>query len=176
MLVVRSWFSAHFPSTIPYSRGIVHRPVLSAVLMSALSRTLALEVERPHGEGSGSMGTRATRYTETRNEVRLVGRVAAAPEHRTLPSGDELCVCRLVVHRDPLPMRTEGRRVQTVDVFDCTAWDARPRRTVAAWSEGDEVEVVGAVRRRFFRAGGRTASRVEIEIRSGRMVRRAATG
>ena len=37
----------------------------------------------------------------------------------------------------------------------------------AAWVEtleaGDEIVVVGSVRRRFFRAGGATASRVEVE-------------
>jgi single-strand DNA-binding protein len=76
---------------------------------------------------------------------------------------------RMVVPREP----PRGR--QTVDVLDCAVWDGRPRRSVARWSDGDEVEVSGALRRRFFRAGGATASRVEIDVRTARLIRRAAT-
>jgi len=36
--------------------------------------------------------------------------------------------------------------------------------------------VTGAVRRRFFRAGGAVASRVEIEVSGGRIIRRAGSG
>ena len=35
------------------------------------------------------------------------------------------------------------------------------------WQPGDVVEVEGAIRRRFFRAGGGAASRVEVEVSSG---------
>ncbi len=58
-----------------------------------------------------------------RNEVVLVGRVAAGPEERTLPSGDILLIWRLVVDR-PRPGRAapEGVRVPTVDTLDCVAW------------------------------------------------------
>ena len=103
------------------------------------------------------------------NEVRLDGRVSGDPEERQLPSGDRIWVFRVVVPRDS----PRGR--QTVDVVDCTAWDGRTRRSVSRWRDGDQVEVTGALRRRFFRSGGATVSRVEVEVRSGRLIRRAAS-
>ena len=106
------------------------------------------------------------------NEVRLVGRVSVDPEERVLPSGTTLWTFRLVVPR--LPAR-EGVR-QSVDVLDCAVWGGRVRRSVASWAAGDQVEVTGAVRRRFFRAGAGSASRVEIEVSGGRLVRRATSG
>ncbi len=111
-----------------------------------------------------------------RNEVHLVGAVSGVPETRELPSGDRLCVVRVVVPRATVRTRGDGRKGPGVDVIDCCAWDARPRRSLAGWQPGDEVEVTGALRRRFFRAGGRTASRVEVEVSSARVVRRAASG
>ncbi|PWN03998.1 single-stranded DNA-binding protein [Nocardioides silvaticus] len=110
------------------------------------------------------------------NQVRLTGTVSSVPEVRVLPSGDELCVVRVVVPRRGGHARSDGRRTPSVDVLDCCAWEARPRRTVAGWNPGDEVEVTGALRRRFFRAGGVKASRVEVEISSARRVRRGGTG
>ncbi|MDH2415562.1 single-stranded DNA-binding protein [Nocardioides sp. CER19] len=107
----------------------------------------------------------------TVNEVRLVGRVSGAPETRTMPSGDDLVSFRLVVDR------TEGayRGKQRVDVLDCVVWDGRRQRTVGAWSTGDVVEVTGEVRRRFYRAPNGTGSRVEIEVRTARLIRRASS-
>jgi single-strand DNA-binding protein len=106
------------------------------------------------------------------NEVRLVGRLSRAPEERVLPSGDALWTFRLVVAREG--SRAGGR--QTVDTLECAVWAGRVRRSVASWCEGDVVEVTGAVRRRFYRAGGAAASRVEIEVGGGRLIRRAASG
>lgn len=110
------------------------------------------------------------------NVVMLTGTVSGVPEQRVLPSGDELCVVRVVVPRRGGRPRSDGRRNPSVDVVDCCAWEARPRRTVAGWVAGDEVEVTGALRRRFFRVGGAVASRVEVEISSARRVRRAGSG
>lgn len=103
------------------------------------------------------------------NEVRLTGRVSAAPEERVLPSGDRLWTFRLVVERG----RPVGR--QTVDTLDCAAWSGRTRRSVAGWRPGDVVQVEGALRRRFYRAGGATASRVEVEVVAARVIRRAVS-
>ena len=103
------------------------------------------------------------------NEVHLCGRVSGAPEEREMPSGDRMWSFRIVVPRE----HPRGR--QTVDVLDCAAWAGRVRRTVAGWGEGDEVEIRGELRRRFFRSGGSTASRVEVEVTSARLTRRAAT-
>lgn len=106
------------------------------------------------------------------NEVRLVGRVSQAPEERVLPSGDALWTFRLVVSRPS----AGGVWRQSVDALECAVWGGRVRRSVATWCEGDVVEVTGAVRRRFFRAAGGAASRVEIEVAGGRLIRRAGTG
>ena len=103
------------------------------------------------------------------NEVRLVGRVSGEPELRTLPSGDEIWTFRVVVARE----RPRGR--QTVDALECVAWSARTRRSVASWGDGDVVVVSGALRRRFYRAGGTTQSRVEVEVDRARVTRRATT-
>jgi single-strand DNA-binding protein len=106
------------------------------------------------------------------NEVRLVGRLSADPTDRTLPSGDTLWTFRLVVERD-----TAGaRRGQQLDTLDCAVWAGRVKRSVPTWSEGDLVEVTGAVRRRFYAAGTAKVSRYQIEVTGGRVIRRAASG
>ncbi|GAA2150143.1 hypothetical protein GCM10009844_30720 [Nocardioides koreensis] len=109
---------------------------------------------------------------EAVNEVRLVGRISQSPEERVLPSGDVLWTFRVVVPRTAV--RAGSRQV--VDALDCAVWGGRVRRSVASWVEGDLVEVTGAVRRRFFRAGGAAASRVEVEVTGGRLIRRATSG
>ena len=110
--------------------------------------------------------------TETRNEVRLVGRLSQAPEERVLPSGDSVWTFRVVVPRQ----RVAGRSRQSVDAIECAAWSGRARRAVSGWSADDVVEVTGELHRRFFRAGGAVASRVEVEMASGKVIRRAGTG
>jgi single-strand DNA-binding protein len=110
--------------------------------------------------------------SDATNEVRLVGRVSRPPEERVLPSGDSLWTFRVVVARPP----GAAQRRQSVDALECTAWTARARRSVAAWSADDVVEVTGALRRRFYRSGAAVGSRVEVEMSSGRLIRRAARG
>jgi single-strand DNA-binding protein len=106
--------------------------------------------------------------TAPRNEVLLVGRVSGAPEERTLPSGDCLVTWRLVVERRPGRRLPEGVRATTVDTFDCVAWTTAARRRAGLLVADDVVEVQGALRRRFWRAGGGTASRCEVEAVSVR--------
>lgn len=101
------------------------------------------------------------------NQVRILGRVSGTPEARTVPSGDVLWTWRVVVRRQ----QPVGK--QSVDVLDCVAWSPRARRTVSGWRSGDEVEVVGSLRRRFFRGGTTTQSRTEVEMERGRLVARA---
>ena len=105
------------------------------------------------------------------NEVRLVGRLSRDPEERVLPSGDVMWTFRLVVARG-----AGARTRQSIDTLDCAVWGGRVRSSVATWSADDVVEVEGAVRRRFFSTAGGPASRVEIEVSSGRIIRRARTG
>lgn len=107
------------------------------------------------------------------NEVRLVGRISQPPQERVLPSGDVVWTFRVIVPR-AATQRTAAR--PGVDALECAAWRGRVRRSVAGWSAGDVVEVSGSLRRRFFHAGGAAASRVEVDVAAGRLIRRAATG
>jgi len=91
------------------------------------------------------------------NEVRLVGRVSAAPESKQLPSGDVVVQLRVVVGRPPSERKTH------VDTIDVSCWTASARRAALRQHEGDLVEVSGALRRRFFRAGASTQSRYDVE-------------
>jgi single-strand DNA-binding protein len=111
---------------------------------------------------------------EAVNEVRLQGRLAADPQLRELPSGDSVWNLRVVVER-PMPAGKEKPR-QRVDSLECAIWSGRLKTQVQRWSAGDVVDVTGALRRRFFRAGGATASRVEVELTGGRLIRRAGSG
>jgi single-strand DNA-binding protein len=106
------------------------------------------------------------------NEVRLVGRLSADPAERTMPSGDTLWTFRLVVERPEAGVR----RGQQVDTLDCAVWGGRVKRSVPTWSQGDLVEVTGAIRRRFYAAGAAKLSRYQVEVGAGRVIRRAASG
>lgn len=111
---------------------------------------------------------------QARNEVELVGRLAAPAQERVLPSGDTLVSWRLIVDRPPgqrpLP---EGARATTVDTIDCVAWSAKPQRSAQRLEPGDVVAVSGALRRRFWRTGAGAASRCEVEVAVVRRLRRA---
>ncbi|WCO69119.1 single-stranded DNA-binding protein [Iamia majanohamensis] len=108
------------------------------------------------------------------NVVLLRGTLSRPPTARDLPSGDQL-VALEVTTRPP-----EGR-AESVPV----AWVGAPAR-VLRYQAGDEVVVTGRIRRRFFRAGGATASRTEVvadavwpagqRARSARAVARALEG
>ncbi len=102
------------------------------------------------------------------NQVRLRGRLGGVLE-RSLPSGDVLATFRLVVDRPA--GHPSGARV---DTLDCSVTKAALRRRVLGWQPGDVIEVDGSLRRRFFRAGGGSASRYEVEVDSVRRVARAA--
>jgi single-strand DNA-binding protein len=103
------------------------------------------------------------------NQVSVRGRVSTAPTERELPSGTVITSLRISVPRAPTTM-TSGS-TQTSDWVDCTAWAARTRRSVRGWEVGDEVEVQGALRRRFYRAGEGSSTRLEIEVLSARRAR-----
>jgi single-strand DNA-binding protein len=111
---------------------------------------------------------------ETINQVRLLGRLAADPQLRELPSGDTVWSLRVVVDRPVVQGAVRPR--QRVDSLECAVWSGRLKSRVGRWTAGDVVEVSGALRRRFFRAAGATASRVEVELTAGRIIRRARSG
>jgi single-strand DNA-binding protein len=112
------------------------------------------------------------------NEVHLVGRLAAPPESRELPSGDVLVSFRLVVGRGPRGARRgASARTPTVDTLDCAVWRADLQRRAARLDEGDVLEVHGSLRRRFWRSGaGTPASRSEVEVLRLRRVASAPAG
>ena len=100
------------------------------------------------------------------NVVRLVGRLTGAGEPVTLPSGDMVHAIRVTVSR---PGRRASPRA-TVDAIDVACWSAATRRVAGRLALGDRVVVDGALRRRFFRAGGGAVSRYEVEATRVRRV------
>jgi single-strand DNA-binding protein len=103
------------------------------------------------------------------NAVTLRGRVSSAPIERELPSGAVITTFRLSVPRARTPM-TSGSS-QGSDWVDCVAWSARSRRSVGGWQVDDRVEVTGALRRRFYRAGQAATTRLEVEVLGARRAR-----
>ena len=103
------------------------------------------------------------------NEVRLLGRLTGTARVVVLPSGDELVTFRISVER---PEGAAAVR-QKVDSVPCCAWTARVRRSALTWRLGDVVEVSGAVRCRFFQTARGLGSRVEVEVASAKLIRRA---
>jgi single-strand DNA-binding protein len=82
----------------------------------------------------------------------VLGTLSSDPRYRDLPSGSELITYE-VTTTEP----DGGRGTVPVVWFD----PPRPPSVHA----GDDVVVLGRVRRRFFRAGGATVSRTEVEAR-----------
>ncbi|MEO6886215.1 MAG: single-stranded DNA-binding protein [Jatrophihabitantaceae bacterium] len=102
------------------------------------------------------------------NSVALRGRLAADPELRTMPSGDELCSFRVTVDRPP------GSRTR-VDSIDCSTVAARVRRTIQSARPGDELVVRGSLHRRFWRSATGLGSRYEVDVRTARVSSRRRT-
>ncbi|MGI9608200.1 MAG: hypothetical protein ACR2P0_18860 [Acidimicrobiales bacterium] len=92
----------------------------------------------PNRMGDGSM-----------NLVVLQGTLSSEPREQTLPSGS-------VVVNWEVTTRVDGV-AKSVPV----QWDDGSVR-VRKFSSGDEVVVLGSIRRRFFRAGAATASRTDV--------------
>lgn len=84
------------------------------------------------------------------NVTMLAGRLSRPPEERSLPSGDRVVAYDVTV-------ANPGDRADTVPVV----WHDPPASALKV-GLGDEVVVVGRVRRRFFRAAGGTQSRTEV--------------
>lgn len=112
---------------------------------------------------------------ESVNEVRLVGRVSRVGVERELPSGALVVGVGLAVRRAPREGLGEAVRVG-VDAIDVAAWSEELRRIAGALSVDDVVEVRGALRRRFYRAGGAVASRYEVEAESLVVLRSGTVG
>ncbi len=104
------------------------------------------------------------------NEVVLCGRVAAEAQERELPSGDVIVTGRVIVDRDADSLKRSRQRVDTID---CVGWTVRVQRSMRGWKAGDQVEIKGSIRRRFFRSPVGPASRVEIEVKSSKKIKPA---
>ncbi len=98
----------------------------------------------------------------------LLGTLSKTPEPRLLADGS-------TVWELDLSIRQEGHPTATVPV----SWATPPSGVEpGSWSSGDELLVVGAVRRRFYRAGGATVSRTDVladAVVPARQRKRAAT-
>jgi single-strand DNA-binding protein len=110
---------------------------------------------------------------ESDNCVFLRGILAAEPEVRSLPSGDEVVSFRLTVTRSAAENRAGGRSGPKVDTIDCVTSRPRVRRTVERAAAGQQLELRGALHRRFWRSGAGVASRYEVDVESIRVVRGA---
>ncbi len=115
------------------------------------------------------------RLAAHRNEVILVGRLAAEPQAKVLPSGDDLVTFRLVVSRPPVAGKDRRPHAPSIDTIDCVAWRGDVRRRVAAWEQDDTVEVAGSLRRRFWRGATGPASRSEVEATRVRRIGRSSS-
>lgn len=87
---------------------------------------------------------------EALNLAVVRGTVSSPPDARVLPSDTRL-----------VQLQVTTRLADETLSMPVSCWN--PAAWVEALTPGDEIVVVGRVRRRFFRAGGATASRVELE-------------
>jgi single-strand DNA-binding protein len=124
----------------------------------SVRRSSTVEAPEPHTPvGAPPPGT---------NLVVLRGVLSRAPEVRALPSGSTLVAYELTV-------RSEGAAAARAESVPVCWFD--PPAAATGFAEGADVVVVGRVRRRFFRAGGATASRTEVvadRVLSGRSTAR----
>jgi len=93
---------------------------------------------------------------EYENEVRLVGRSSGLVIEKELPSGDKVVEIRIVVARD----NRDG-----YDTLDVALWSASLRKRALTLKNDEWIEVVGALRRRFWKTGKVVASRWQVEGR-----------
>ena len=96
------------------------------------------------------------------NEVRLVGRLGARVEERTLPSGDVWTSFSVTVDREAAMCWGSV----SVDSIACVVRTSRLRRTVESLDPGQWVEVSGSVHRRFWRSGSGLGSATEVHVTS----------
>jgi len=90
------------------------------------------------------------------NDVRLVGRSSGPALEKELPSGDKVVEIRIVVARDD----RDG-----YDTLDVALWSATLRKRALSLKDNEWIEVVGALRRRFWKTGNVVASRWQVEGR-----------
>jgi single-strand DNA-binding protein len=96
------------------------------------------------------------------NECKLAGRLSAAAEEVTFPSGDVVVMFRLIVARPD-----ESR----VDTIDCRVDAGKLRVRALSLEAGTQIAVEGSLHRRFWRTAHGPASRYEVLVNALRKVR-----
>ena len=94
------------------------------------------------------------------NEVRLIGRLGSTVEERDLPSGTRLTSFSLIIDR-------AGREIHgrtKVDTIACHTTRSSVASRVVRAKPAECLEVVGALRRRFWRGGSGLGSATEVEV------------
>jgi single-strand DNA-binding protein len=100
------------------------------------------------------------------NSIFLRGILPAQAQERVLANGTEVAIFQVVVQRP------EGAGAKS-DTLDCACSAANLRRQVARYAEGDRIEVIGRLQRRFWRGTGGVASRYEVEVESLRRTKKS---
>jgi single-strand DNA-binding protein len=113
--------------------------------------------------------TSSAQFGSADNQIYLHGRLASTPVFRDLPSGDVLAVFRVTV------ARPKGERVR-VDSIECATVKARVHKTLARADTGDDVELFGSLRRRFWRTPSGAASRYAVDVQTLRLNRAGRAG
>jgi single-stranded DNA-binding protein len=101
-----------------------------------------------------------------RNEVTLVGRLSDVAQDKPLPSGGVLTTWRVIIKRE---RRDRGPYQDTIN---CVTFDPEVTTAVAECRPDDVIEVVGALRRRFYKSTSGTGNSHEVEAISVRLLQR----
>jgi len=108
----------------------------------------------------GSNSTQGGYMSQHANEVRLVGRLGATVDERSLPSGTVLTNFSIVVDR---PAREVHGRTK-VDTIACQTTRSSVAARLGKVDSGQTVEVFGALRRRFWKSAAGLASATEVDV------------
>ena len=139
-------------------------PAKSAVSKSAVSKSESVKARPPRTSQKkadpaqvrpGGTKTRVVDSAIARGTNLVIVRavINREPEFRALASGDEMLSFDMTIRADDGP-------AESVPVI----W-RNPPASAHNFVEGDDVVVLGAIRRRFFRSGGTTVSRTELNAR-----------
>ncbi|MGW5155971.1 single-stranded DNA-binding protein [Nonomuraea wenchangensis] len=101
-----------------------------------------------------------------RNEVLLVGRLSAAPEDHTLPSGDTVTKWRIIVRR----RRRQRPGATLTDSVPCVTFSPETADVVRGLKPRDYLQVTGSFRCRVFGPTGAKTWKYEVEVTSAKPV------
>lgn len=105
--------------------------------------------------------------SESRNDVLVIGRMGSRVTTRELPSGDVITTFSVVVDRPKSAIHGATK----IDTIACQTTKARLAQAVGRLEPGSLIQVEGALRRRFWRAGAGLASAMEVEATKVTVVR-----